>query len=575
LRSMILKYWGAGLALLCAGCITPGPEESTVGDYLSGRLAARTNDVATAADAFGEAQTEAPGAPKILRDAFFFHLANGDFAEALPLAEKLAADPEKGDDGLATLVIAARHMKQKRYQSVREVLAEGVDADYFAATTKIIDAWALAGLQGADAAAERLAGGEDTDFRGFDPLHMALFAEQAGRADAAMAAHQLSIVTYGGTVGRSAYGAFLERSGDTAAAREYYDLLAQDAGPDRETAEQGLARLAAGDASMAFSNVSPTQGAAIALYTLSGAILQQTSNQRAAAERAGFNVGDVNYNLPLVLARIALYLDPALDDARRFAGSILNAYGNYGQAVDILSKVPPTSPYYELSRVEIAAALAAEEKDEEAIAVLRKAIRQNPETIELRLSLANLLASRERYREAVEVADALIARLPDEVETDAWRYFLARGAYHLELDNWPAAEKDLQRAVEIAPEEPTALNYLGYSWAERGLNLDEAFELIEKAVSLQPDSGAIIDSLGWAHYQLGEYDEAVGHLEQAAALAPDDPTVTEHLGDVYWKLGRETEARYQWRHALELEPSEKQAAVIEEKLEEGLPGTDE
>ena len=140
----------------------------------------------------------------------------------------------------------------------------------------------------------------------------------------------------------------------------------------------------------------------------------------------------------------------------------------------------------------------------------------------------------------------------------------------IELDDWPQAEIDLKRAVELAPEEPTALNYLGYSWVERGQNLDEAFELIEKAVSLQPNSGAIIDSLGWAHYQLGEYEKAVGHLEHAASLEPDDPVITEHLGDVYWRLSRKIEARYQWRHVLELEPDDEQKRSIEQKLEDGL-----
>ncbi len=559
------------LALFCAGCVTPGPEESVVGDYLSGRLAARTNDVVAAADAFGDAQNEIPGAKKILRDAFFFHMASGDFNTALPLAEKIAADPEEGDDGLASMVLAGRAMKLGRYQSARNILADGVEASYFTATAKIIDAWAAAALEGPGVAAQLLAETPPSEFKGFDPLHMALFAEKAGRPDAAYSAHQLSVVTYGGSVGRSAYGAFLERSGDDAAAREYYDLLSQDAGPDRQTARQGLARLDAGEVSQAFSNVTPAQGASIAFYTLAGAILQQTSTQRAAAERAGFNVGEINYNLPLVLTQLALYVDPSLDDARRFAGSILNAYGNHEQAIAMLKGIAPSSPYYELSRVEIASGLAALERDEEAISVLRDAVRRDPETLELRLSLANLLASRERYSEAVAMIDDLIALLPAEVESDAWRYFVARGAFHLELDNWPQAEKDLERAVEIAPEEPTALNYLGYSWAERGLNLEEAFELIEKAVSLQPDSGAIIDSLGWAHYQLGDYDEAVGHLEQAASLAPEDPTVTEHLGDVYWRLGRKTEARYQWRRALELEPSDDQAAVINEKLTDGMP----
>ena len=560
----------SAFALLLSGCVTTTSEESVVGDYLSGRLAARTNDVVTAANAFGDAQLEAPGASKILRDAFFFHLASGNFEAAFPLAEKIANEEEEGDDGLSSMVLAARAIKFEQYKAARTALARSGEAVYFTATKNIIDAWAVSVLHGPNGAAQTLTMNGESEFKGFDPIHMAFFAEKANRADAALSAHQLSVVTYGGTVGRYAYGAFLERSGDLDAAREFYDLLMKETGPDRQIARQGLARLDAGETSQQFANATPAQGTAIAFYTLAGAILQQTTNQRVAAERAGFNVNDINYNLPLVLTQLAIYVDPTFDEARRFAGSILNAYGNFDQAQEILAKVPPTSPYYEMTRREIAAGLAAQGKDDKAIGVLRSAVRQDPDALELRLTLANLLASRERYNEAVDVADALIARLPAEVETDAWRFFVSRASFLLELDDWPATEKDLKRAVEIAPEEPTALNYLGYSWAERGLNLEEAFELIEKAVSLQPNSGAIIDSLGWAHYQLGDYAQAVGHLEQAAALAPDDSTVTEHLGDVYWRLGREREARYQWNRALELSPSEEQTSILTEKMSDGL-----
>ena len=131
-------------------------------------------------------------------------------------------------------------------------------------------------------------------------------------------------------------------------------------------------------------------------------------------------------------------------------------------------------------------------------------------------------------------------------------------------------EDDLKKAVALAPEEATTLNYLGYSWAERGENLEEAFRLIEKAVELEPGSGAITDSLGWAHYQRGDYEIAVGHLETAASLEPSDPTITDHLGDVYWRLGRPIEAKYEWRRVLELDAPEKLRAEVQRKLEKGL-----
>ena len=556
-------------ALAASACVSPQPEESVVGDYLSGRFAARVNDIDSAANAFAKAHREAPVSEELLRDAFFFQLATGKVEEAIPLARELAADPAL-DDGLARTVLAAAAVKDGNYAAARTLLEQEIDANYLSAAVAIVDAWALAGLEGPNAGFALLSTPAADLSRGFNPLHQALLADKAGEDDAARAAFQLSVLALGGPVARSAYGAFLERAGDEEAAREYYGLLARDPGPDRVRARQGVARLDAGEASQAFTEVAPAEGAAIALYSMGAAVHDQYVRQREAAVRAGFRIGPVNYNLPLALVQLSLYLDPDFDDAVRFTGWILNAYGEHEKSLAMLDRLQPSSPYYEQAQIDRASALAALEREDEAIALLRAAMRREPSALEAGAALGNLLASRERHEEAVAALDEVIARLPETPDRDAWRYYITRAASLLALDAWPRAEADLKIAVEIAPEEPTALNYLGYSWAERGLNLDEAFALIEKAVSLRPSSGAIIDSLGWAHYQLGNYEDAVGHLEQAASLEPADPIITDHLGDVYWRLGRETEARFQWRHVLELDPDDDLKASVLRKLETGL-----
>lgn len=568
LKRLFIAPIGAA-ALAASACVSFQPEESVVGDYLSGRFAARVNDVDGAATAFAGAHKEAPVSEELLRDAFFFQLVAGRVEAAVPLARELAAIPEL-DDGLARTVLAADAVKKGDYAAARTLLEQEIDVNYLSAAVAIVDAWALAGLEGPGAAFAQLNEPAADLSRGFNPLHQALLADKAGEDGAARAAFQLSVLALGGPVARSAYGAFLERAGDEAAAREYYGLLARDPGPDRVRARQGVARLDAGEASQAFTEIIPAEGAAIALYSMGAAVHDQYVRQREAAARAGFRVGPVNYNLPLALAQLALYLDPEFDDALRFTGWILNAYGEHEKALAVLTRLKPSSPYYEQAQIDKAAALNALEREDEAIALLASAMRREPTALETGAALGNLLASDERHREAVEVLDGVIARLSDTPDKDAWRYYITRAASFLALDDWPRAEEDLKRAVDIAPEEPTALNYLGYSWAERGLNLDEAFALIEKAVSLRPSSGAIIDSLGWAHYQLGNYEDAVGHLEQAASLEPADPVITDHLGDVYWRLGRETEARFQWRHVLELEPDDDLRGAILRKLEAGL-----
>ena len=359
--------------------------------------------------------------------------------------------------------------------------------------------------------------------------------------------------------------------GDDEATLGYYKTLASQPGFARFAGLEGLRRLESGKKPARYVRVTSAKGGALALYSLSSGVLEDTVQRRRAAQDAGFRVGDADYNISLAMAELALYLAPDFDDARRLTGSILNSYGEYETAITALSKINLSSAYYQQAQIEIASAYEAMGNTDKAIATLQKLIRRWPDSQEAQLTLAGLYSVKDRHADTVKVMDRVIAGLPAEPDSIVWRFYITRAASLLELDQWPKAEADLKRAAEIAPREATVLNYLGYSWAERGENLDEAFALIEKAVALQPSSGAIIDSLGWAHYQLGNFEEAVGHLEQAASLQPADPTISDHLGDVYWQLGRRIEARYQWRHVLGLDDVDDELSkAVNEKLVSGV-----
>lgn len=557
--------------MLLGACATPAPPENVVGDYLSARFAAHTNDVFGAATSFSDAQRKAPGSPEIRRNSFYFDLAAGDMASALAIAEGLAADENAGDGGFAKAALAARALKAARFGEAERLIAQAAEAGFPPPAAKIIEVWAVAGSEGESAALNKLRTIPGDEYRGFYPVHAALLAENLGRVDDARNAYQLSVMAFSGSTEIVLYGEFLERHGDEEEAREYYELLASQDGFGRFAGRDGLTRLDRRAPAPAYEETTPAKGAAIALYSLSSGLLQDTYNRRAAARQAGFRVGEADYNLSLAMTQLALYLYPDYDDARRFAGSILNVYGEHERAIDMLSMVDRSSPYYEQAQIEIANALRAQDQPAAAARVLKRVIDQKRSALDAQLSLAALYAAEGDHRGAVAAMDHVIAGLPADPAPGAWRYYLTRAASLLEIDQWPRAETDLKRAVEIAPEEATALNYLGYSWAERGVNLEQAFDLIEKAVALQPSSGAIIDSLGWAYYQRGDYQEAVGHLEQAASIEPADPTITDHLGDVYWRLGRRLEARYQWRRVLELDADEALRQAVEDKIDRGLP----
>lgn len=563
-RMMLL----AGAALAGVSCATaPQPQTTITGDYLSGRLAAGLNDIDAAADRYGAAVVDRPDNEDLVRSAFLYHLAAGEIDAAAPFAEKLAASKDR--DGLAQFALAAIRLKRGDLIGARALLQQQTAEPFTKSIAFLAGGWIEAELSGPAAGVTAFDLGKDV-FTGFNPTFKAILLEEKGEIEAAREQHELSVATFGGPVGREAYGAFLERHGPKEAALDYYAVLAKDGGASRRLAQAAQKRISRNAPSKAYTDISAAEGAAIGLYLFAGNLLQQSAEELQRAAEAGFKVSERPFNLPLALTQIAVYLDPKFSEAQRLVGSIHNIYGNYAAARAAFAKVPAGSAQYELAQTEIAGSLEAENRSEEAIDVLRSVVRRDKYAEDALLTLAGLYASKERHRDAVDAASAAIARLGEEPPEDAWRHFVTRAASLIELDRFPEAEADLKRAVEIDPEEPVALNYLGYSWVERGVNLEEAFALIEKAVALRPQSGAIIDSLGWAHYQRGEYDLALPHLEKAASLEPADPTITDHLGDAYWRLGREVEARFQWARALELKPAERTRAAIEEKLKSGL-----
>lgn len=185
-------------------------------------------------------------------------------------------------------------------------------------------------------------------------------------------------------------------------------------------------------------------------------------------------------------------------------------------------------------------------------------------------ALSNIMRARKRYEEAVGYLGKII-ELVGKPEQRDWVYYYSRGTCYERIKQWPKAEIDLKQALKLDPNQALTLNYLGYSWIDQNINLRQGMKLIEKAVSLKPDDGYIVDSLGWAHYRVGDYQEAVRFLEKAVDLRPEDPVLNDHLGDAYWQVGRIREARFQWDQALSLKPEPELVGTLEKKLADGLP----
>ena len=236
-------------------------------------------------------------------------------------------------------------------------------------------------------------------------------------------------------------------------------------------------------------------------------------------------------------------------------------------AAELFRTMPADSALRPVAEIRYALLLAKMEQVDAAITILDRRIADGDSATEAQAAKGDVLRQSDRFEEAVTAYDAAIAAEGG----DRWGLYFSRGICNERLKRWDRAEADLKRALELRPDQPSVLNYLAYSWVEQGRNLRQAETMLKKAVADRPDDGYIIDSLGWVYFRQGRFDEAVVELEKAVSLRPGDPTLNDHLGDAYWAVGRKREAEFQWRTALALKPDAEQQALIEAKLEKGLP----
>ncbi|MEM7613562.1 MAG: tetratricopeptide repeat protein, partial [Pseudomonadota bacterium] len=316
--------------------------------------------------------------------------------------------------------------------------------------------------------------------------------------------------------------------------------------------EAMVATLSAGEPLEFTQITTAAQGAASVFSILAGALT------REQAERLG-----------LVYARLATHIRPSYDEVTTLIGDVLTDQGQFDLAAEAFEEVAATSAWYVTAEVGRADALSSADRVDEAIEVLSNLARVKPDNMSVITALGDMMRREDNFSGAAEVYDQAI-NLIDVATPSDWRLFYVRGIAHERTDQWPKAEADFRRALELNPDQPHVLNYLGYSMVELHQNLEEALDMIERAVAQRPNDGYITDSLGWVLYRLGRYEEAVAPMERAVELLPVDPILNDHLGDVLWKVGRQNEAVFQWKRALSFEPEDEDLERIRRKLEVGL-----
>lgn len=559
----------AGAALMLAACVSDSAEvaprtdagdkegpalvvgQSLTGNYLAGRHAHLERRLDIAAGQLREALAKDPENVDLLRRTFSVSAAEGLFPSAADLARKLAAkDPS---DPLAAYVVAAEDIRTGNSKAASERLQGLAEGGLNQLIVPLLQAWALAGQNRFDESLKALEGfnGE----KGLAPLrhlHAALINDLANRKEAAEKEYRAVAASQSELTLRftELMGGFLERTGKAAEAKEFYAKYQTQSGAGRHF-NAVIANLKAGKPPKRDID-SAAQGAAEGLFTIANLLRQQSVRE-----------------MSLIFVRMALHLRPDYPVAQLLAGSLLEADDRLDDANRIYRGIDSKSPFSWTARLRLATNLDGLGKTDEAVTVLKEMAAEDPSDPDPYIDLGDVLRARERYGEAAEAYDRAIERL-GPLETKHWGLLYARGIALERSKQWPRAEKDFLKALEFKPEQPNVLNYLGYTWVEQGRNLDQAQEMLRKAVRLKPHDGYIIDSLGWVYFRLGNYEAAVKELERAVELRPADPTINDHLGDAYWKVGRHQEARFQWRRSLGLGPEPEPRQATERKLMEGL-----
>jgi len=521
------------------------------GAYLAGRHAQQVRDCNTAAGWYDKAIADDPDAPELISRTFLMDVCIGRFDRARALAEKeLKLDP---GDAVAELVLVVDRLKAgdaagalKHAQSLRSEGVHRFVGPFALAWTRM----AMHDLAGADSALQGL-----DKFNGLQPLkvfQLGLLYDFAGKADKARQYFDKALRDAEQLNWRltDAIANFEERHGRADQANSLYQrFIRQNSGSDLALSVRAARQPGPPEPTIR----SATDGLAEAMFDLASVLNQAQT-----------------IDLALLYDRFALALRPQFPLAQLLLADILSAQQKPEESLAVLADVAPGSPYYWSARLRSAINLDTLDRSDEAIAQLKAMSAENAGLTGAEVQLGDILRGKKRFGEAVAAYEEAIRRAAASGLPERWQLFYDRGVALERSGQWKRAEGDLLHALQLKPDQPLVLNYLGYSWIDRGENLDRGLKMIEKAVALKPEDGYITDSLGWAHYRMGDYSGAVQYLEKATELVPQDPTINDHLGDAYWQTGRLVEARYQWRRALQFGPQENEVKPIEAKLENGL-----
>ena len=562
-----LRRWilAAGVACVVTGgaAASDGPSEtvrvnSLSGAYLAARTAETDNDLEAAITYYRRALSFDPDNRALQQSLLLGLISQGRFNEALPYAENLKDAPEI--ERFSRLALGADAIRKGDFDAAETWLKLAVESDLDRLITGVMSAWVKLGAGDVDAALAAIDSLDGPEWYNlFLGYHRALIAERGGRDEIATKAYEETAanVAAGAAAGEAYlralenYAGYLARKGDRQGALGVLDK-ADEFASGRLTIAALRERIEDGDTIEPLVD-GPATGSAEILLNLATALNR--------------NGGESFVRLYLHYANA---LAPDTDAILIQLAGVAEQQRDAETAIVHYEQIPESSPMKRVAELQLGLNLADLDRNDEAEQHLKDALARDDSDIRAYLALGGVYSVQEKYREAADLYDRAVAQIENPTRAE-WNVFYQRGIAYERLKEWPKAEPNFRKALELFPEQPQVLNYLGYSWVDMNMNLEEGLDMIRRAVDLRPSDGYIVDSLGWAYYRLGRYEDAVRELERAVGLMPNDPILNDHLGDAYWRVGRKLEASFQWNHAKAMDPEPQLLADVEKKLVEGLP----
>jgi tetratricopeptide (TPR) repeat protein len=563
---MLALAGGLGTASARAPSSQPYPAAMTpAGNYLAAVVAENTRDVNAQSQFLRQALLADPTDPALQRQALLAYIANGDLKDAFVIADRmLRGKPDPEIALLARTALAVDAMQQRRFRTANRILDQAAQSDDKPDPSVLI-LKAFAKL-GAGRPKEALAALKPIEKQPTQALAdyfgglIGIIANDPKVAGPALKrAYEREIRELRVA---DAYARFLANQGDQKGALAIYEEIDKRI-PGQVMIAEPLADLRAGRAP-ALPMRSAQEGAAELFFLLSDS-------------------GDPSPEARLREVMFLQFANHLAPDSPVYAAALAQAFEGLGQnerALDVYVTVPQKSALRPSSDVRRVRALQRMEKPEEALKLVETLLKDKPKDIDLLRTAALIHRAQKRWPEAV-AAYSKAVEAAGMITPENWDLLYGRGVSHERAKQWPMAEKDFKDVLALLPkarpgqpfarERAQVLNYLAYTWVDRHENIDEAFAMLKDAVDLtEGREGYIIDSLGWGHYRLGQYELAVKELEKAVALMPGDPVINDHLGDAYWKVGRKLEAGFKWNHARSLDPEPEDLKKIIDKIANGL-----